>query len=176
MITNELSPSDPVSLFQEIISIVGAGGTILTVIGLAIAIIQLRRTKNSIAAATEASRSANEDSKSKYFEYIISNTRLLMRDLESATDDRNWARGALRATDLADHFAQIVRVVSYTQNSDAKIISDMRDWSRTFQRLEREELRWEDSLEKKWSYQIRRCYAIVDSNFGPFKTGGADDV
>lgn len=167
--TGFLSP-----LWSDLIAVGGAAGLLLAVISFVAAVVQLNKTKKSIDAANAASREVLENSKNKFLEYIISNSRTVLRELAAAVVARQWGIAALRASDLADQAVQISHTMAVDNDLVIKAVSRLRHWAATFHQIDANGVQWDPHLDKKWQKELLLSNALIDSNFGPFKKEASD--
>ena len=156
--------------WQDMFSAAGLLGTAATLVALVVAIKQLRKSKSAFEAAAEAAKSESDLAKQNYADYVVSNAKMYLRELELHVAGAKWARASSRANDLADMFAQITVGADDPAKDELRLVTSTRGWVQTFSLIESGELDWDDGLRKKWASQVRSCYSTVDGKFGPFKS------
>ncbi len=160
---------------QDLLVLVGVLGVLLTGVALAITVVQLRKTKTVLQASSEANEKAIQFAKNRYREYVMSNAKMFLRELEMIVGNQKWNLSSSRANDLADQFAQFAIVNEGSNETTQKLVGSIRAWTHTFDQLDSEELEWDENLRKKWVAQIKSCYKCIDEKFGPFKPEVNDD-
>jgi len=127
---------------RDVLTVVGGLGTILTVIGLALAWWQLRKT----TSASQAALTQLNLSKQKYVEYLYTYGLRLLSDVRSSAGSDKFEQTHLRLIDLAD----VVLKLSTEDDSWDELLNSISEMETVFERLAKGELQYRPSLKAKW--------------------------
>lgn len=153
---------------RDWIAVAGLIGTVATLIGLAIAVRQIRQTKKLAQVSKDAITSTLNQTRSAFGQYAMSTGRRLLSEAKIFVDEKNWSRASLRLGDLAEQAAQLAHSVPSSSQDWTDLASDFREWEVTYRKLNAGELEPGPSLTGKWHRFTREAAAQFDRHHGPF--------
>ena len=152
--------------WRDLITVVGFIGTLATLVGLSIAVVQVLKTKRATEAAQAAMSGTLQQAKSAVGQYAMSSGRRLLSEAKLFFEAGNWSGTALRLGDLAEQAAQLAQSDPSNAAQWDSLRSRFREWETTCLRLDKGELR--GSQMAKWYRFTRDAAALFDSDHGPF--------
>lgn len=136
---------------------------VATLLGFAIAIWQIRKTKSAAEAARAAAKNTSAEVQKSYGHFTIGIAHRLITEVMSHVQKENWELASLRLNDLAD---QVVLLVS----SDPEWKNDstqLRKWADVcFRQLHADGTHTFDR--DKWSKYFLKFHSKIDIHFGPY--------
>src|SRR5439155_4912931 len=78
-----------------------------TIVGLAYAIVQIRKTKSAADAANDAAQQVAAASERNYRQHVAALAARLLIDAKASVEAKKWEVAAVRIGDLADQLAQL---------------------------------------------------------------------
>lgn len=153
---------------RDLIGIAGLIGTVATLIGLWIAVRQIRQTKRIAEASQEAITTTLGQARTAFGQYVMSTSRRLLSEAKIFVDEKNWSRAALRLGDLAEQAAQLAHSVPADDADWAELAKEFRQWEGTCRKLEAKEVELAPNLTAKWHRFSRDAAGQFDRHHGPF--------
>jgi hypothetical protein len=150
---------------------VGIVGFILTLLGLGIAIWQVKeakrqakQAKSAAEAAREAADRAYAESRRYFQKLVASDSHHLVTRLRKCVTKKSWKFATLRANELSDQMGL------FPDNSPEMIqmIGDLREWAGRFARLASGELKQFQA--NKWNGFLRLLQQQIDGLRNPFSS------
>ena len=149
--------------WRDVLTVGGAIGVLLTLIGLCIAVRQLYKTQSATEAATEAALQSFNDSKDRYEKYVLSQANRLLSEAKRLVQLNQWQLAAVRLDDMADCVTQFAAA-----DETWKGIADtLRNFSVQFERVANDELK-PDGVRRKWHKAQPKLSHKLGQHHGPF--------
>lgn len=150
--------------------IVTLGGFGLTILGLMVTFVQLRKTQSAAKAARVAAERALVESRSAYQKFTVALAHRFVHECKIHVENSAWEKAAIRLSDLTDQMNQLVSLDA----SWSEFAGELHGWSVTCNRLRLGELkRFPES--QKWLELCSRVEAKLARLLGPFATPAGED-
>lgn len=157
---------------RDCVAIFGVIGTLAGLVGLAVAITQLIKTRSAIVAAANAVKQTRDESVRLYRQHTIDNALRSIHELNTLINAKHWLLAEARASDLADFLIQLSHLDEYSNQVCVTKATSIRQWQLTFRRLSTGDSNWSNSTERKWHSDYLECLEITDNHRSPFARSG----
>lgn len=149
---------------EQALALVGAGGVVLTAIGVFLAWWQIRKTASASVAATRAAVDALNDLRGQYNDYMIRQASRILNETRVYVHELRWSAAVIRLNDLADLFMQ----VSGDDQEWKDIALRLHSMETSIERIAKAEGTFTKSLEGKWRKLQRDIRVKIAVNDSPF--------
>lgn len=150
--------------WRDALALIGSAGFALTAVGVWLAYRQMQRTTNANQAATSAALKALDEGRKQYNRYVIAQASRLLSEIRVYVKRAEWDIAGLRLSDLADLMVQ----VAGDDPEWGTMAERLHGMEGTFDRLQREDLPFSESLKGKWHKLQRELRTKIAQNYGPF--------
>ena len=151
---------------------ISVGGTALTLLGLAIAVLQFRKQATAAKAAREATTDLIREVQRRHHAHVAANIRRYFDVLKNHVDFARWEQAVMRAADLAEQLAQVLSAREDKGLADA--IAKLDEWEAD---LRRQTLKGGAMSPRKRNQWLNFCVELasaMDVRAGPFDDLSAD--
>ena len=153
--------------WRDIWTIFGVAGTIATLVGLWVAIVQIRRTATAAEAARAAAERAAVEHRRAMSQFVIGSAHRLVREVTIYVENQSWPLAAVKIIDLADQIAIFSRTADAPGPELVQLAAEFRKWSFQFGRLEAGEIEWGKHYRQRWAKSLLAFSSQLDLYLGP---------
>ena len=152
--------------WTDLLAALGVAGVLLTLVGLAVAWAQLRRTAKAAVAARDAARAAESQARESVAGFVLGDLRRLLQEAKIYAGSGEWALAAVRLDDVASAAAQLRHATDAGEWVESG--RRLRDSAGTFRRLAAGQIEVTAHARNKWERLARDVVTAIDSRHGPF--------
>ena len=176
-IVRAMSPVEPNGFLSpfatDAIALLGAAGSALTAIGLAIAIWQLWANRKAQERVAEAVERAMEEQRRGFDRFVVAHAQRCWADAQRHVEQEAWRQAAMRLSDLAQYATQISQVATVDrQRKDWAVeATELRKWVTAAQRA----ANGKNFTATKWLGFVESFSGRLDNFVGPYNAEQGDD-
>lgn len=151
--------------WQDMLSILGVVGFVLTAIGVWLAYVQICKTASAAKAATDAAIATYNETRSQYKQYIVAQASRLLMGCQAHVLGATWQLAAARVEDLADIILQLADDDPHWID----FIEPLAKIGEQFNRVQLGQIKYTIRLNKEWETLYRGIRLKISENNRPFE-------
>ena len=153
--------------WRDIWTVFGVVGTVATLFGLWVAIVQIRRTATAAEAARAAAERAEVEHRRALTRFVVATSHGLIREITHYVERQSWELASVKINDLADQIAIFRRTTEASPPELLRLVAEFRGWSVEFARLRAGEIQWSRRFRSSWSKSLLALASQIDRHLGP---------